>query len=91
MLVRPQMTERRVRTECALALNKIASDMMREAAILTRASAHLQNHDKPTGRVLAILRRYAHQYGQLCIEDVDRVARALERGRSPQPSAKRRG
>ena len=88
MLVRPQATERRARTECALALNKIASDMMRNAATLTRIAAHVQNPDKSTARALAMLRRYTHHYGQS--EDVEHVARALERGRSPKPGAKGR-
>ncbi len=90
MLVRPQATERRARTDCALALNKIVSDMMRAAATLTRVAAHVQNPDKSTSRALALLRRYTNRNGWLCIEDVESVARALERGRSPKVGAKRR-
>ena len=90
MLVRPQATERRARTECALALNKIASDMMRAAANLTRAAAHLQNPDKSTARSLQMLRRYTHHHDELCGEEVEHVARALERGKSPGPGKKRK-
>lgn len=88
MLVRPQAPERRARTECALALNKIVSDMMRETASLTRVAAHVQNPDKSTPRAIGMLRRYLHHHGPS--EDVEHVVRALERGRAPKSLAKRR-